>query len=90
MAAYNRKNVEEFMNDIQGSSPFDIARIWEACAFRPQPPYRSDLARVIDKFYFLPLWEQQGVLFEMASLISAISNQVAQSRAQAARKTDPL
>jgi hypothetical protein len=90
MAQYDRRNVVRFMDSIRKADAFDIARIWAACAYRPEGPYRSDIGRVIDRFHDLPIWEQQAVLYEMAELVHRAALSAAFSRAQSARKTDPL
>lgn len=90
MATYDRKNVIEYMDSIRHADPFDIARIWVACAYSPEGPYRSDLGRTIDRFYDLPIWEQQAVLYELAELVHRAAIVAAHSRSQCARRTDPL
>ena len=90
MVQYNRRNVVRFMKPLREADAFDIARIWAACAYRPEGPYRSDIGRVIDRFHRLPIWEQQAVLYELADLVHRAALSAAFSRAQSARKMDPL
>lgn len=90
MANYNRHNVIKFVNKLRGCPGYDIARVWVACAFKLEQPIRYDLGRLIDEFFGLPLWEQQGVLYELATLVHEAALKAAHSRSQNARKEDPL
>lgn len=90
MADFDRTNVSDFISSIRNAPDLDLVRIWIACAYRPEGPYRSDMGRVIDRFYDLPIWEQQAVLYEMETFIRRAARNAAYSRSQAARKTDPL
>jgi hypothetical protein len=90
MADFDRANVVAFIDSIRGAPDLDLVRIWVACAFRPEGPYQSDMGRVIDQFYELPIWEQQAVLYEMETFIRRAARNAAYSRSQVARKTNPL
>jgi hypothetical protein len=91
MADYNVNRVNDFTTKLQALENPDLIIVWaKMCGWIPNYEAAEAHNKIVVEFFELSLWDQQGVLHQAITLITAAGRSAAHQASQKARQEDPL
>lgn len=91
MADYSVDRVNEFTAKLQALDNDHLVQVWaKMCGWAENLTMVEAHNRLVEEFFELSAWDQQGVLHQTIPLITAAGRSAASQASQKARHEDPL